>query len=320
MKLNSIPAAKPRVSVILTTYNGATRGYLREAIDSVLRQTMEAFELVIVNDGSIDHTQEICKEYTTDKRVSMVWQDNKGLAAARNTGITISSGELICFLDDDDYWRSDKLEKQCKFMDQNPTIAMISTKLAIVNHSGEVLRYRFHKPSGQIYERQLYDNQIDAPSSVMIRRSVLQSTGMFREWLLSCEDYDLWLRVVRTCEVDSIEEPLVFYRVHDSSMSANHKRMEHYRINALYYACEADQSLNQESLYAHAFTSFFWGHLLRGNFKDARKNYWLSFAYGGPKLLATFAYLSSHFPTLLRCYLSFRRNIKEATKSLKKRN
>ena len=104
-----------KVSIILTTLNGATRGYLGFAIESVLKQSYRDFELLIVDDGSTDETKKYCEKYLADPRVKYIFQSNRGLGGARNKGIKNSIGKFICFLDDDDVWKADKLQKQIKF-------------------------------------------------------------------------------------------------------------------------------------------------------------------------------------------------------------
>jgi len=108
------------ITVILPTYNAGTRGggiYLREAIESVLKQTYEKFELIIVNDGSTDNTENIVSNYS-DHRIKYIYQRNAGQAEARNTGLKHAKGNYICFLDDDDYYES-KLEKQLYYLIEN---------------------------------------------------------------------------------------------------------------------------------------------------------------------------------------------------------
>lgn len=288
----------PRVSVILTTYNGESRGFISEAIDSVLKQTMNDFELIIVDDGSTDRTADIYQKFTTDSRVKIVKQRNKGLAAARNAGIAESRSDLICFLDDDDFWRDDKLEKQYQFMLENPLVGLLSSKLALIDENGAFLRYRFHAPRGHIYHKQLLENQIDAPSSVMVRKSVLEKVGFFREHLYSCEDYDLWLRITREHLVDCIDEPLVFYRVHQNSMSMNFRKMEFYRIYVLYLSLSNDSSLKDADVYSNAFNQMFWGHVYRQDFREASRCFWQSFSYKWPGLKMVFAYFMIKMPKI----------------------
>ena len=106
---------KPLISVILTTFNGQSRGYLEYAIESVLAQTFDNFELVLIDDGSTDDTKGICEKYLRNEKVFYFFQPNKGLASARNIGISKSNGIYICFIDDD-VWKKDKLQKQISFL------------------------------------------------------------------------------------------------------------------------------------------------------------------------------------------------------------
>ena len=107
---------RPMVSIILPSYNGATRGFLTNAIESVLIQSFQDYELSIIDDGSTDDTKEQCEQYLQMPQVHYVFQENRGPGSARNEGIKASQGEFICFLDDDDVWKCEKLERQIKFI------------------------------------------------------------------------------------------------------------------------------------------------------------------------------------------------------------
>jgi len=215
----------PKVSVILTTYNGTSRGYLKAAIESVLNQNFEDFELLIIDDGSIDHTADECKQYLENGKVKYIFQDNKGLAGARNTGIELSSGEYICFLDDDDVWKPEKLQRQLEFMQNRlsgvDNWGLIFTWLELIDERENVVSYRGHHQEGWIYRDLLFGNTIDAPSSVLIKREVFNRVGSFDEDFGRCADWDMWLRLSKEYRIFPTKEYLVQYREHANSMSAN---------------------------------------------------------------------------------------------------
>jgi glycosyltransferase involved in cell wall biosynthesis len=220
---------KPRVSVVLTTYNGASRGYLVEAIESVFNQSYGNYELLIVDDGSNDHTSKQCSPFLDNPKVRYLHQENRGLAGARNTGIRASCGEFICFLDDDDVWKPEKLQRQVDFIEARlngtDNWGLIFTWLELIDARGALLSFRRRREEGRIYKKLVLENIIDAPSSVLARREVFEDIGLFDESLLSCEDWDMWLRISKKYLVFPVKEYLVQYREHQNTLSADFDTM-----------------------------------------------------------------------------------------------
>ncbi len=180
----------PLVSVIIPTYN---RGWiLKEAIDSVLAQDFTDFELIVVDDGSTDNTQDILTSYK-EKIIVEKHSRNKGVSAARNRGITSASGQYVSFLDSDDLWLPQKLSTQVDFFNANPDALICQTEEKWIRNSIFVNPKKRHKKlSGNIFEKSLYLCLV-SPSAVMMKRSLFEMTGMFVESLPACEDYDMWL-------------------------------------------------------------------------------------------------------------------------------
>lgn len=290
----------PKVSVTLTTFNGATRGYLGFAIESVLHQTFKGLELLIIDDGSSDNTKKYCEKYLVDDRVKYIYQDNKGLAGARNTGIEKSQGEYICFLDDDDVWKEDKLQKQLEFFEKNPDAGMVFTNLELIDEVGNGVGYQRHSANGDIYKELFFENIIDAPSSCMIKKGVFEEVGNFKEWMKSAEDYELWLRIAKEHKVYSINEPLVEYRVHENKMSTNHSKMEFYGIATLYYALENDNNIDEKLAYYKLNEKYARKHYTLKNMQEFRKYFWIGFAYKLPSLKMWMKYLISFIPIILK--------------------
>ncbi len=207
-----------KVSVILPTYNRAE--ILKKAIDSVLAQTYQKLELVVVDDGSTDNTQELVRSYD-DSRVRYVYTElNRGAAAARNYGIAQASPEAayIAFEDSDDLWHPDKLEKQIREMEKHPEAGFCYHKIAYDMGGGyqAILpdeRLPLEKKQGEIYTQLLYDNLVDCPS-MLIRRELLDQIGGFDEMLKALEDYDLVLRLAKAAPAAFVNEVLL-----DSSYS-----------------------------------------------------------------------------------------------------
>ena len=219
----------PLVSVIIPTYN---RGWiLKETIESVLAQNFTNFELIVVNDGSTDNTQDILNSYKKD--IIVLQQNNKGVSAARNMGIASASGRLIAFLDSDDLWLSKKLSIQIDFFNANPDALICQTEEIWIRNGIRVNPGKRHKKlSGNIFEPSLYLCLV-SPSAVMIKRSLFENAGMFDETLPACEDYDMWLRVSCRYPVYLIDIPLIIKRGGHSDQLSKSSGLDRYRIQSL---------------------------------------------------------------------------------------
>jgi glycosyltransferase involved in cell wall biosynthesis len=227
-KMNKIEK-KPQVSVIIPTYN---RGWIiKEAIDSVLAQDYAEFELIVVDDGSTDHTADVLDSYRNV--IKVLSQKNKGVSAARNRGIAEASGKFIAFLDSDDLWLSQKLSAQIEFFTQTPDALICQTEEVWIRNGLIVNPKKRHKkPSGMIFEPSLALCLV-SPSAVMIRRSLLEIVGNFDETLPACEDYDLWLRISCRFPVYRIDTPLIIKRGgHEDQLSAS-SGLDKFRIKAI---------------------------------------------------------------------------------------
>jgi len=193
-----------KVSVIIPTYNRLEK--LKRAIDSILNQTYKDFELIIIDDGSTDDT----KEYLSKKEgIRYLYQENQGVSAARNTGIGIAKGEWLAFLDSDDEWLENKLEKQIDFINANPSIKIVHTNEIWIRNGVRVNeKVKHRKMGGWIYENSL-PLCIISPSAVIIHNEVFKDKGLFDEDYPYGEDYDLWLRLTPYYEIGFVETPLI---------------------------------------------------------------------------------------------------------------
>jgi len=208
------------VSVIIPTYNASK--YVTKAIDSVLNQDYDNYEIIVVDDGSTDNTQEVLEKYGS--KIKYIYQENGGPAKARNTGIISSYEDYIAFLDADDLWLPGKLRKQIDFFHRHPQYAMVYTDMKhavngkIVNSSYlKEGNYRYIS-SGFIYENLLRECFIFTPT-VIVKRECLEKVGLFREDLRISEDYDLWLRIADEYEIGFLDEPLVIRNRHGSNLT-----------------------------------------------------------------------------------------------------
>lgn len=208
----------PKLSVILPVYNGLP--YLAGALDSVLCQSFDDFELIVVNDGSTDGSDEVIKKLD-DPRIRYLQQSNKGLAAALNRAITVARGTYIARQDQDDVSFPFRFQEQVAFLDSNPDAGMVGTSAAI--WIGDTPTGRIHRhplDDASIRFSLLFDNYF-VHSSVMIRKSVLEEVGGYSEdkSRQPPEDYELWSRIMRIHKVCNLPDILLAYREVPTSMS-----------------------------------------------------------------------------------------------------
>jgi glycosyltransferase involved in cell wall biosynthesis len=217
-----------KISLIIPTYN--RENHIAKAIESVLLQHVPIDEIIIIDDGSTDNTKKVVDKYD----VKYVFQKNQGVSKARNVGIKIAKNDWICFLDSDDIWEKDKLEKQIEFHYKNPDILFSHTdELWIFN--GKIIKQKKHqqKPKGFCFKENL-ENTLIGASTVMIHKDIFNDVGLFDETLIACEDYDLWLRVLLKYELGLIDEKLIQKLAgHENQLSFTTKLMDKYRINSL---------------------------------------------------------------------------------------
>ena len=218
------------ISVIIPTYN---RDYcLPRALDSVLAQTRQVEEICVVDDGSTDTTQQLLQaDYP---QVNYYWQENQGVSAARNLGINNSKGSWLAFLDSDDEWLPEKIEKQLTELAQFPNYKLVHCDEIWIRNGVRVNAMDKHeKAGGEIFENCLPLCAI-SPSASLIRRELFTEVGLFDESLPACEDYDLWLRVCSRYPVLYVDEKLLRkYGGHKDQLSRQHWGMDRFRVAAL---------------------------------------------------------------------------------------
>ncbi|MDY6952178.1 MAG: glycosyltransferase, partial [Thermodesulfobacteriota bacterium] len=218
----------PTVSVVIPSYNRAL--FLKEAIDSVLAQGFEDFEVIVVDDGSTDTTNALL---ASCPRVFVVTQDRLGVSAARNAGIARAAGRFLAFLDSDDLWLPEKLAAQIAFFERHPQALICQTEEIWIRDGVRVNpKMRHSKPSGMIFERSL-ELCLVSPSAVMMRRDLIDKVGWFDETLPACEDYDLWLRIACRFPIYLIDTPLIIKRGGHQDQLSRQPGLDRYRIYAL---------------------------------------------------------------------------------------
>ena len=220
----------PLVSVVIPTYNRWPM--ITEAIESVLAQTFNAFELIVVDDGSTDNTAHLLNP--CDSRLRVLSQPHNGVAAARNAGVAMSRGKYIAFLDSDDIWARAKLQIQTDFMERNSWVDICQTEEIWIRDGLRVNpKLRHRKPSGDIFRRSL-ELCLVSPSAVMMTKKLFDLAGGFDESLPVCEDYDLWLRIAVGHPVFLIDSPLATKRGgHADQLSRSLWGMDRFRVLAI---------------------------------------------------------------------------------------
>jgi glycosyltransferase involved in cell wall biosynthesis len=209
----------PIVSVIIPSYNRADM--LPDAIQSVLDQSLKDWELIIVDDGSTDQTRTVAARYTsTDDRIQYIYQDNRKLPGARNTGIRASRGRYIAFLDSDDVFLPEKLKIQAATLDERPELGLIAGGFFEVDRDLHILREL--RPWESQPTLELRDWVLSCPfcpGAPLIRRNWLEKAEFFDEKMPFVEDWDLWLRMsVLGCPMDWTRQAVCYYRIHGGNM------------------------------------------------------------------------------------------------------
>lgn len=241
------------VSVVIPTYNRAR--YVPAAVESVLRQSREKLECLVIDDGSTDGTEEALRRLRGDSRLRYVRQENRGVAAARNRGIALSGGAYVAFLDSDDLWEPERLALQVPVLEALPEVGIVFSDFSAAYPDGRVdpshVRRYFsvldeyglawddvfaHREKavpgyeggpplrwGDIYGTMLFGNVV-LTSTSLVRRGVFTQVGTFDESYSTLEDYDLFLRITRAYRAAYIDRPLVRYRYSEHQLSGE----EHY--------------------------------------------------------------------------------------------
>ena len=218
------------ISVIIPTFN--RRQTLDRAIDSILSQTYQPYEIIVVDDGSTDGTADwLSANYSS---LQIIQQSNKGVSSARNAGINSARGDWIALLDSDDEWLPDKLEIQVKLLQNNAELRFCHTNEIWIRNGVRINQMKKHqKYGGNIFKKCLDICRI-SPSSSLFHTSVIKDVGLFDESLDVCEDYDLWLRITAKYPVLFLDQPLIKkFGGHTDQLSKVFGGIEQYRIRSL---------------------------------------------------------------------------------------
>ena len=224
------PTVDNSISVIIPTHN--RRGMIRRALRSVREQSQAPLEVIVVDDGSTDHTSEVVVGEFPE--VHYRRQDHCGVSAARNLGVGCARGEWLAFLDSDDEWMPEKISRQMAELAQNPEYRICHTNETWIRNGRRVNQGRRHAKSGGWMYQQCLPLCAISPSSSLIHRSIFADVGYFDEQMEACEDYDLWLRITSKYPVLLVDEPLVIkHGGHDDQLSQTVLGLDRFRIRAL---------------------------------------------------------------------------------------
>lgn len=225
-----------QVSVVIPTFNRAA--FIADALQSVLNQTFQDFEIIVVDDGSTDDTAQIV-QHVGDTRVRYLYQENRGVSAALNTGWRAARGEYIARLDSDDMWLPTLLQELVNTLDADPTLGVAYARAQGMNAQGEPLpqllgaRERF---PGDTLASLVYSDFV-CPMAVIIRRAALEQVGGYDESLFATEDWDVWIRIAQSYRIAYVPRVLARYRFHAQNLtrsdSAQMERLMRDRVRVL---------------------------------------------------------------------------------------
>jgi hypothetical protein len=213
-------AKMPLITVVMPVYNG--EAFVGQAVESILSQTFNDFEFVIVDDGSTDRTGEILRSYV-DPRVRVLEQEHAGLISSLNRAISLASGQYIARMDADDVSLPRRLELQAERLRNSPSLAALGTQALQIDESGEKIRRHYYPTGGKAIETALFRGATAfCHGSMMFSRACWEAAGGYRQTFEHAEDYDLWLRIIESYAMDNLPDLLYLKRLSLRSVSFEH--------------------------------------------------------------------------------------------------
>jgi glycosyltransferase involved in cell wall biosynthesis len=212
--------SNPEVTILLPVYNGEK--YLKEAIDSILAQTFTNFEVIIIDDNSNDRSRAITASCQDPRLRTINNEQRAGLTQSLNQGLRMARGRYIARMDADDIAAPERLEKEVRFLDDHPDIAVVGSAISLINDTGEEIgSYTYPQTSGQIRWCMLFFNPVAHPT-VMMRKDVINQVGGYNEKIWYVEDYELWCRMTPIAKFWNLKDKLVYHRMHKGKVSIIH--------------------------------------------------------------------------------------------------
>jgi glycosyltransferase involved in cell wall biosynthesis len=255
------PASTAMVSIVMPAYNVAW--CIGRAVDSVLAQDFRMRELIVINDGSTDDTASVLAGY--GDAIVVLHQQNRGMSAARNAGIRAARGEYIAFLDSDDWWLPTKLSRQVELMESRPEIGFCSTAARVEDPDGRLLNLWQCRHAGTAMLETLFSENAAIAggcSAVVVRKELLDRTGLFDESLRGFEDPDLWMRLAAVSGYACIDDVLAVILRRERSVSGN--------LDAMRDAARRSMRKNR-TLLPPCLQGGFWRNCLAGVYTDYAK-------------------------------------------------
>lgn len=289
----------PLISIVTPTYNRAN--FLPEAIESVLSQDYENYELLIIDDGSTDNSKDVIEKYMDSKKIRYLYQSNSGQSVARNRGIEEANGDFICFLDSDNRWLPGKLSASVEAFERNPEADIVYGDVVLINEQGhEFSRKNMKRYSGKITTHLLKDNCVSM-NTTMSKTNSIRAVGGFSGQVKVADDYDLWLRLSAEYTYKYIPKLMADYRVMTNQISSDKKRRFSSNEEIIRRFLVANPNLLSVSEQRDAL-NFFYTRAARHfsgtkNFKLANKYFW--------KALSTKVFAPRTWRALLRHLFNF---------------
>lgn len=211
--------SKPLISVVLPVYN--CERYIGAAIASILNQSFDDFELIIINDGSSDASDKIISSFT-DSRINYIQQENKGLAKTLNNGVSVALGKYVARMDADDISEPNRFERQIEVFKKNADVGIVSSNVEYINEDGCPMGLSLSYISEGLILKALKKGNIIFHPTVMFKKDIFEQVGGYDE-VIGCyfEDYLLWLEMLKLTRIATIRRPLLKYRILSSSISRN---------------------------------------------------------------------------------------------------
>jgi glycosyltransferase involved in cell wall biosynthesis len=233
----------------MSVYNGAD--YIHQAIESILNQSYEDFELIIINDGSTDTTAQIISSYK-DQRITLHEQENKGLVPSLNRALSLARGVYIARHDADDISNVNRFKKQVDYLEQNPETVIVGSSIKVMDPDGAVTHEHHVLTHNTELKQELLVRSPFAHGSVMIRAQAFHATGNYNVNFWPAEDYELWIRMGRVGNFYNFDECLYTYREHKNSISSKNKTLQNNAVKR----CQDKAWTHRKDYIKHAVVRF----------------------------------------------------------------
>lgn len=242
-----------KISIIIPTYNHSK--FVCQAVESALAQTLPAYEIIVVDDGSTDETTEVLAKYKT--QICYVKQENQGVSAARNNGVNTASGDFVAFLDADDIWFPQKLEWQIKKFTEEKELGLVHCGYIDIDENGDFLQEHIDGMAGWVAEEMLFFKRpviLGGGSGSFIPKKVFQEVGGFDLRLSTSADWDLYFRIAQKWQIGFVPKILLKYRLHSSNMHGNIKTMQDDMLLAYYKAFNNKDNIALQKIRRYAYS------------------------------------------------------------------